>query len=140
MQSGLVAVNAPVEGEREQRFRLKPKNRVAIAARRESARDRKSRREGDPGDPPPDGAGGNGRVGGSGDAVQWCAAGMIGMRGKARLTEAQLRRANKLIDQLEALLTDAKGDSPADPLYALTVVLTPAREAGNAEVRNQEKD
>jgi len=64
---------------------------------------------------------------------------MIGIRGKARLTKAQLRRANELIDQLEALLTEARGGSPADPLYAVTLVLTPAREAGNAEARNQEK-
>lgn len=55
--------------------------------------------------------------------------------GKARLTWAQLRRANELIDRLEALLREAKGESPAVPLYAMTLVLTPAREAGESDSR-----
>lgn len=136
-RAGLVAVDAPTEGERDRRFRLRSE-RVAISAARGSASDRK----------------------GGAKAVQamlrltareataaledpatrfdGALREMIGMRGKARLTEAQLRRLNELIDQLEALLREAGGGSPADPLYAVTLVLTPAREAGKAEASNGE--
>lgn len=58
--------------------------------------------------------------------------------GKARLTGAQLRRANELIDRLETLLWEARGESPAVPLYAMTLVLTPAREAGESEPETEE--
>jgi len=132
-QTGLAAVEPPEEGERERRFRLKLK-RTAIGARRESARDRKAgakviqailrltAREATAALEDP--------------ATRFDGAlrEMVGIRGKARLTEAQLRRANELIDELTALL-EAGGGSPAEPLYAVTLVLTPARDAGNAKVR-----
>lgn len=137
-RTGLVAVETPTDGERERQFRLKPK-RLAIAARRESGRDRKAgakviqsilrltAREATAALEDP--------------ATRFDGAlrEMVGMRGKARLTKVQLRRANALIDQLEALLTEARGGSPADPLYAVTLVLTPAREAGNADATNRKK-
>ncbi|MGH7469819.1 MAG: ArsR/SmtB family transcription factor [Longimicrobiales bacterium] len=139
-KAGLVAVEEPADGERERRFRFRHgTERVAIAARRGSARDRKAgakviqailrltAREATAALEDP--------------ATRFDGAlrEMVGVRGKARLTEAQLRRANELIDELAALLTEARGDSPTDPLYAVTVVLTPAREAGHAEARKQEK-
>jgi DNA-binding transcriptional ArsR family regulator len=137
-QAGLVATEAPAEGERERLFRLKSK-RVAVSGLRESAHNRKAgakaiqailrltAREATAALEDP--------------ATRFDGAlrEMIGIRGKARLTAAQLRRANKLIDQLVALLMEAKEGSPATPLYAVTLVLTPAREAGNGEVRKQEK-
>jgi len=58
---------------------------------------------------------------------------MIGFRGKARLTETQLRRINELIDELEVIFRDAKSASADLPLEALTIVLTPARDAGAAD-------
>jgi DNA-binding transcriptional ArsR family regulator len=137
-QAGLVATEAPVAGGRERLFRLKSK-RVAVGGLRESAYNRKAgakaiqailrltAREATAALEDP--------------ATRFDGAlrEMVGIRGKARLTAAELRRANKLIDQLVALLMEAKEGSPANPLYAVTLVLTPAREAGNAAVRNQEK-
>jgi hypothetical protein len=55
---------------------------------------------------------------------------MIGFRGKARLTEVRLRRVNELIDELEVIFRDAKSGSTELTLEALTIVLTPARDAG----------
>jgi DNA-binding transcriptional ArsR family regulator len=64
---------------------------------------------------------------------------LLAARGKARLTRAQLVRVNTLIEELLALVTDA----PADPrssaqLYALTIVLTPSRDA-NAPARGRRR-
>ncbi|MGH7470615.1 MAG: ArsR/SmtB family transcription factor [Longimicrobiales bacterium] len=137
-KAGLVAIEEPSDGERERRFRHGTE-RVTIAARRGSARDRKAgakaiqailrltAREATAALEDP--------------ATRFDGAQreMVGIRGKARLTQAQLRRANELIDQLETLLAEARGGSPWDPLYAVTLVLKPAREAGNADARNQEK-
>lgn len=58
---------------------------------------------------------------------------MIGFRGKARLSDAQLRRVNELIDELEVIFRDAKSGSTELPLEALTIVLTPARDAGGSD-------
>jgi DNA-binding transcriptional ArsR family regulator len=137
-QTGLVTIEEPAEGERERRFRVKPK-RVAIGARRGSPRERKAgakvlqamlrltAREA------------TAALADPATRFDGALREMIGVRGKARFTEAQLRRANELIDQLEALLTEAKSGSPADGLYAVTVVLTPAREAGTTDNRNRGK-
>lgn len=56
----------------------------------------------------------------------------------AELSEAKLERANQLIDELEQLFRPAKGGSTDLPLYALTLVLTPAREAGGTATDPQE--
>jgi DNA-binding transcriptional ArsR family regulator len=137
VQSGLVTAGAPGEGERERRFRLRPK-RLAVGARRDSATDRKAgakaiqailrltAREATAALEDP--------------ATRFDPARreMIGIRAKARLTEGQLRRANELIDQLEALLSKARKESPEDRLYTLTLVLTPARETGNPGAGSRE--
>lgn len=65
---------------------------------------------------------------------------MIGFRGKARLSDAQLRRVNELIDELEGIFRNATSGSTALPLEALTVVLTPAREAGASDSGTDEED
>ncbi len=131
VRSGLVAAEELAEGERERQYRVKPE-RLAIGARRGSVPDRKAgarvvqailrltAREATAALADP----GTRFDGGSRE--------MIAIRAKARLTKVQLARVNALIDQLEALLTDAKGGFPARRLYALTLVLTPAREAGRA--------
>jgi DNA-binding transcriptional ArsR family regulator len=137
-QAGLVAPAAPAAGERERRFRL-TSQRVAVRTRRESAQDRKAgakaiqallrltAREATAAlEDPATRLDGGLRE-------------MIGVRGKARLTQAELRRANRLIDQLVALLADATSESPSDPLYAVTLVLTPARDAGHAVVSKPER-
>lgn len=130
-RTGLVAAEAPAEGTREGRFRLRSE-RLAVGARAGSMPDlaaatkaihailRLTGREAEAAlsDPAT-------RLGG---ALRE----MVGFRGKARLTEAQLRRANELVDELMSLLLAAKGASRGVPLYALTLVLTPAREAGEA--------
>lgn len=64
---------------------------------------------------------------------------MIGFRGKARLSDAQLRRVNELIDELEVIFRDATSASTALPLEALTIVLTPAREAGASDSGTDEE-
>ncbi len=65
---------------------------------------------------------------------------MIGFRGKARLTEAQLQRVNELIDELEAIFRNAKSGSAELPLEALTIVLTPARDAGASDPGTDEEN
>lgn len=136
-QAGLVVVEAAAGGQRERRFRL-VRERLAVAARRDSAQERRAgtkairamlrltAREASAALEDP--------------ATRFDGAlrEMIGFRGKARLTEAQLRRANELIDGLETLLREARGESPAVPLYAVTLVLTPAREAGESEPETEE--
>jgi len=129
-RSGLVLVEPPAEGSRERRFRL-VSERLAVGARRGSCRDRAvaaraigamlrlTAREA------------SAAVVDRGTRVDGERRELIGFRGKARLDDAQLRRANELIDELEALLRAAKGASREVPLYALTLVLTPAREAGD---------
>jgi DNA-binding Lrp family transcriptional regulator len=55
---------------------------------------------------------------------------LFAARGKARLTRANLARVNALIDELLGLFADASAErGPAPKLYALTVVLTPSRDA-----------
>jgi hypothetical protein len=51
---------------------------------------------------------------------------MVAMRGKVRLAPAGLRRVNALLDELQELLR--AGGSPGQKLFALTIVLTPARD------------
>jgi DNA-binding transcriptional ArsR family regulator len=128
-QLGLVATEAPAAGERERLFRL-TSARVAVATRRKSAQDRKAgakaiqailritAREATTAMEDP------------ATRVDGALRQMVGVRGKARLSDAELRRVNRLIDQLTTLLMDAKEGAPTDRLYALTLVLTPAREAG----------
>lgn len=127
-KAGLVVGEPPAEGERERRYRMR-EGRLAVGARRGSTADRSAATKAlrailrltareaaaaleDPG-----------------TRLRGPEREMIGFRGKARLTEAQLRRANELIDELEALFREAKGGSLDLPLEALTVVLTPARDA-----------
>jgi DNA-binding transcriptional ArsR family regulator len=129
-RAGLVVAEPPAEGERERRYRIR-EGRLAIGARRDSPADRSAATKAirailrltarevtealeDPG-----------------TRFRGPQREMIGFRGKARLTGRQLRRVNELIDELEALFRDAKGDSASLPLEAITVVLTPARNAGN---------
>lgn len=56
-----------------------------------------------------------------GGAREFCA-----LRGKARLTGAELGRLNRLLERIEALLRSAKRGR-GRRLYAVTLVLTPAR-------------
>ena len=61
-------------------------------------------------------------------------------RGKARLTPARLARATALIDELLALFTDtptARGPTPK--LYAVTIVLTPSRDASAPDQRRRKR-
>lgn len=53
---------------------------------------------------------------------------LLALRGKARLTPAKLQRANALIDELLALFGEPTPQEDAK-LYALTLVLTPSRDA-----------
>lgn len=53
---------------------------------------------------------------------------LLALRGKARLTPAKLKRANALIDELLALFGEPSPGEDAK-LYALTLVLTPSRDA-----------
>jgi DNA-binding transcriptional ArsR family regulator len=137
-RAGLVAAEGPTEGMREGRFRVRSE-RLAVGARAGSTPDlaaasgairailRLTGREAaaaltDPGT----------RLGGS-------LRELVGFRGKARLTEAQLGRVNELIEELTSLLVSAKGASRDVPLYALTLVLTPAREAGDSTSDREEE-
>jgi hypothetical protein len=54
---------------------------------------------------------------------------LLALRGKARLDAKQLQRLNSLIDQIGALLSEDRRRGRGDRVYALTVVLTPARDA-----------
>ncbi len=56
---------------------------------------------------------------------------LMALRGKARLTPAKLARANALIDELLALFGQPPPDEDAK-LYALTLVLTPSRDASTS--------
>ncbi|MEJ2503433.1 MAG: winged helix-turn-helix domain-containing protein [Gemmatimonadota bacterium] len=56
---------------------------------------------------------------------------LVGFRCKARLDEVGLGRVNALIDELETLLRSRESGATDVPLYALTLVLTPAREAAD---------
>jgi len=127
-RAGLVAVEDPVARRRDRRFRLRA-DRLSVTPRRGSAADRMS----------------------AARAIQAmlrltareaCTAlidqgtrldgrqrELIGFRGKARLTAAQLQRANALIGELETLFRSASSSPDRRP-YALTLVLTPARVAG----------
>jgi len=128
-RAGLVCVDLPDEGARERRFRLR-NERIAVAAARGSPHDlaaaakalravlRLTAREASAALTDP------------ATRFQGALREMIGFRGKVRLPEAELKRANQLIDELERLFRPAKGGSTDLPLYALTLVLTPAREAG----------
>jgi DNA-binding transcriptional ArsR family regulator len=55
---------------------------------------------------------------------------LVALRGKARLTRRERQRVSALIDELESLFRSATGRRDG-ALYAVTVVLTPAREAGS---------
>jgi DNA-binding transcriptional ArsR family regulator len=55
---------------------------------------------------------------------------LVALRGKARLGSRDLRRLNALIDQVYGLLVAAKRRSAGQRLYAVTIILTPARMPG----------
>jgi DNA-binding transcriptional ArsR family regulator len=55
-------------------------------------------------------------------------------RGKGRLSEAQLRRANALIEELFSLFSPVD-DPTGPPFYSLTIALTPARTSVGARRR-----
>lgn len=59
------------------------------------------------------------------------------MRAKARLDKASLERFQELMKELGALFRAAKGKNPSERMFALTLVLTPARESKNAEGRGE---
>lgn len=136
-RAGLVSVDPPDEGSRERRFRLR-EGRIAVAAARGSSQDlaaaekalravlRLTAREASDALADPE------------TRFHSALREMIGFRGKVRLSEAKLERANQLIDELERLFRPAKGGSTDLPLYALTLVLTPAREAGGTAADPQE--
>lgn len=54
---------------------------------------------------------------------------LMAMRGKARLNARELHRLNALLDHIYRLLARAKGRQRGHRLYAVTIVLTPARQA-----------
>lgn len=55
---------------------------------------------------------------------------LFASRGKARLTRAKLAHVNALIDELLGVFADAPAEGgQASELYAVTVVLTPSRDA-----------
>lgn len=135
-RAGLVAVEPPAEGERDRRFRATV-DRVIASTHRESARDRKAGARAIQAILRQTAREATAALEDPATRFDGALREMIGIRGKARFTAAQLRRANELIDQLQALLAEARGESPAGRLYAVTVVLTPAREAGNARARNR---
>jgi DNA-binding transcriptional ArsR family regulator len=63
---------------------------------------------------------------------------MVALRGKARLGPRDLRRLNALIDRIQAILQNAKGGPQARRMYAVTLVLTPARDAASrADARSR---
>lgn len=62
---------------------------------------------------------------------------LFAARGKARLTRTQLARVNALIEELLGLFAEAPAEpGQASELHALTVVLTPSRDA-NAQTRRR---
>lgn len=128
-KAGLVVAEPPTEGSRERRYRVR-EGRLAVGARRDSPSDRDAAAKALRAILRLTGREAAAALADPATSFRGPQREMIGFRGKARLTGAQLRRANELIDELEALFRDAKGGSAALPLEALTVVLTPAREAG----------
>jgi hypothetical protein len=54
----------------------------------------------------------------------------VAMRAKARLDPGSLRRFNELMNELAGLFRAAKGKNEGERMFALTLVLTPVREAG----------
>lgn len=129
-RAGLVSVEDPVARQRDRRFRLRA-DRLSVAARRGSAAERTSAaralqamlrltaREACT------------ALVDQGTRLDGGQRELIGFRGKARLTAAQLQRANALIGELETLFRSASSSPDRRP-YALTLVLTPARVAGPA--------
>jgi DNA-binding transcriptional ArsR family regulator len=55
--------------------------------------------------------------------------GPIALRGKARLGRAELDRARTLIREIALLFRRTQGRNASEPLYAVTLVLTPSPEA-----------
>ncbi|HEY5926410.1 MAG TPA: winged helix-turn-helix domain-containing protein [Kofleriaceae bacterium] len=65
---------------------------------------------------------------------------LYGARGKARLTPAKLARVNALIEELLGVFADAPPErGPTPQLYALTVVLTPSRDASAPKRRRRRR-
>ena len=65
---------------------------------------------------------------------------LFAARGKARLTRAKLARVTALIDELLGLFADAPAEGGQAPaLYAVTVVLTPSRDANAPRRRRRGK-
>jgi DNA-binding transcriptional ArsR family regulator len=56
---------------------------------------------------------------------------LVALRGKVRLSPERLGRLNALIEELQQVLRDAKADR-TDPLYAVTLVLTPSPDRSGA--------
>ncbi|MEZ4416940.1 MAG: winged helix-turn-helix domain-containing protein [Gemmatimonadota bacterium] len=70
----------------------------------------------------------------AGDAcTAGCERELVALRGKARLSARQLERANALIEQLVSLFRTAKATPSSERLYAITLVLTPARDASPSQ-------
>lgn len=127
-RAGLVAVEEPGGGRGERRFRLRS-DRLAVAARRGSGAERSAATRAIQAILRLTGREAAAALEDPETRFDGPLRELVGFRGKARLDRAQLRRANELVDELEALLRSAKGGSEDLPLYALTLVLTPAREA-----------
>lgn len=65
---------------------------------------------------------------------------LFAARGKARLTRAKLARVNALINELLAIFAEPLAARGAPPkLYALTVVLTPSRDASAPNRRRRRR-
>lgn len=129
-QSGLVAVDPPAEGTREGRFRLR-RERLAVGARRDSAKDRAAATKAIRAILRMTGRETAAALEDPSTRLDGALRELVAFRGKTRLTEAQLQRVNELIDELAAILGGTAEASRDAPLYALTLVLTPAREAGD---------
>jgi len=128
-EAGLVVAEPSGPGSRERQYRLR-EGRLAVGARQDSPADRAAAARA---------IGAILRLTGreaaqaledSATRLRGPLREMIGFRGKARLTEVRLRRVNELIDELEVIFRDAKSGSTELTLEALTIVLTPARDAG----------
>ncbi|NTX08593.1 helix-turn-helix domain-containing protein [Myxococcus sp. CA040A] len=57
---------------------------------------------------------------------------LVAVRAKARLSPAALRELNQHLEGIRDVLTRAGASSPRGKAYAVTLVLTPAREAGRS--------
>jgi hypothetical protein len=131
-RAGLVAAESPSDGTREHRFRLRS-SRLAAGAARNSMKDRDAAAKAVGAILRLTSREASAALTDPATRVEGALRDMIALRGKARLGKPALLRARKLIAELEALFRSEDGDSGDLPLYALTLVLTPAREADGYE-------